>query len=300
MPRGTTARSTAGSWESDVQRAVRDGYSAPLEQRCDLGGGEGAAFVDVAVAVGDVIGASASGDIGLKRVACGVVPVADEFDGDALLRPVAVDLVAVLVDVRARERKVVAQEEGEKVGFEVAERDIAAVGLAEFLAPRLCGLRAMQASMWSGLTSRCTQASWQARARSGGVRRGARSSRTRGPIVARMPYQVVVSSWCIGATRWMTMPGRLRCDEVGTVTSGSDGRPRRIPRRWPAEWRLATAPSPQASTAAMRSARHDGAVWPTAYRPWWTRRSRPSASQRRIRLRSTPFAASCSWVTRPC
>jgi len=71
-----------------------------------------------------VVGAPAARDVDLERVPGGVVTEADELDREVELGPVAVDLVAAAVDVRARSRQAVGRDELEKAILECAERDV--------------------------------------------------------------------------------------------------------------------------------------------------------------------------------
>jgi hypothetical protein len=82
------------------------------------------AFEDVAVGVGDVVRSPAAGDVLLEGVAGGVVAVGQQLDPEIAAGPVAVDLVAVVVDVRPRQRELVAAQERAEAGLEVAERDV--------------------------------------------------------------------------------------------------------------------------------------------------------------------------------
>lgn len=104
-------------------------------------------FDDVAVAVGDVLGAPPAGDIRLERRARAVVAKAQQLDGEPEIGPVAVDLVAVAVDVRARYgQAMLAQEQEERV-LEVAQRGVGTERPTQLRDPGLCGLRARQASI---------------------------------------------------------------------------------------------------------------------------------------------------------
>jgi hypothetical protein len=94
------------------------------EQRRDLGRRPRSAFDDVAVGIGNVVRAPAASDVRLERLAGRVEAVAVELDDEAVLRPGAVDLVAVNVDVRARPRQAVVFEQGEERLLELAEGDV--------------------------------------------------------------------------------------------------------------------------------------------------------------------------------
>ena len=72
----------------------------------DLGGRLSAKLEHVAVAEGDMVRTPAAGDVGLEGVARAVEAVAEQLHGELALGPVAVDLVAGDVDVRARDGEV--------------------------------------------------------------------------------------------------------------------------------------------------------------------------------------------------
>jgi hypothetical protein len=72
-----------------------------------------------------VAGAASASDVVLERLPGGVEAVAEQLDRELQPRPVAVDLVAFVVDVRAREREVVALEQPDAGALELAEQDVA-------------------------------------------------------------------------------------------------------------------------------------------------------------------------------
>jgi len=69
-----------------------------------------------------------------------VEAVAHELDGEAELGPVAVDRVAVAVDVRAREREAVALQQLEEGVLEEAERDVGAERGSQLAGARAVGV----------------------------------------------------------------------------------------------------------------------------------------------------------------
>jgi hypothetical protein len=60
----------------------------------------------------------------LEGGAASVEAVGQELDGEVVVGPAAVDLVAEVIDVRARERQAVRAQEAQEAGLELAERDV--------------------------------------------------------------------------------------------------------------------------------------------------------------------------------
>jgi len=86
------------------------------------------AFDHVAVGEGEVLRAPAPRDVGFEGAARGVEAVGEQLDGEVVLGPVAVDLVAVAVDVRARCGQAVRAQQLQEGVLERAERDVGASG----------------------------------------------------------------------------------------------------------------------------------------------------------------------------
>jgi hypothetical protein len=102
-----------------------------------------------------VVGAPAPGDVGFEGVACGVIAVGEQLDGEVVVGPVTVDDVAAVVDVRAWQREAVVFEELEEAVFEDAERDVGgerAAQLGDAPSCRGCGRCTLRsgAAWWRG------------------------------------------------------------------------------------------------------------------------------------------------------
>ena len=86
---------------------------------------------------GDVARAPPARHVLLERLPARVEAVAEQLDRHAELRPVAADLVALAVDVRARQREAMGREQPEEGVLEERERDVGSERAAEIPGARL-------------------------------------------------------------------------------------------------------------------------------------------------------------------
>ena len=188
----------------------------------DLGCRLGRSLEHVAVGERVVAGAAPARHVDLESAAAAVVAVAEQLDCQPKVRPMAIDLVAAVIDVRSRSRQTVRGEQLQEAVFEHAEGDVAAQRATQLRRPGLVRI-ARDAGLDVPRSRPVTDPGLVAGAAEligGEARREVQQHARR--MVIGMPLSTATSSEC-SCDRWIVMPGRLRDFESGMVTSGGGG-----------------------------------------------------------------------------